>query len=108
MRISFRASMIPFCFLAEALGRMYVTIFRTRGSQTEFSYRCKKHGKIVNETYAGSGVGLCNGLPAAATWTFTDAGERAKNDTATLRITGGCNLSVSGNLRQRNHRYQPH
>ena len=60
------------------------------------------------ETYAGSGVGLCNGLPAAATWTFTDARERAKNDTATLRITGGCNLSVSGNLRQGNHRYQPH
>src|SRR5437867_5302669 len=54
------------------------------------------------DTYVGSGVGLCNGLPSSAKWTFTDAGEPGKNDTATIVITGGCSLSVSGNLQQGN------
>ena len=54
------------------------------------------------DTYVGSGTGVCNGLAAAATWTFTDAGEPGKNDTATINITGGCTLSVSGNLNSGN------
>jgi hypothetical protein len=54
------------------------------------------------DTYTGSGTGLCNGLAATATWTFTDAGEPGKNDTAKINITGGCSLSVSGNLNSGN------
>ena len=59
-------------------------------------------------TYVGSGVGLCNGLPAAANWTFTDAGELGSNDTANIVISGGCSLSVSGNLQQGRHQAHPH
>ena len=55
------------------------------------------------DTYKGEGSGRCNGLPATAKWTFTDAGEPGENDTATINITGGCSLSVSGNLDRGNH-----
>lgn len=55
------------------------------------------------DTYVGSGAGRCNGVPATATWTFTDAGEPGKNDTATIDIVGGCTLSVSGSLKNGNH-----
>lgn len=60
------------------------------------------------DTYIGSGVGLCNGLPAAATWTFTDAGEPGRNDSATINITGGCSLPVSGNLQNGNQQAHSH
>jgi hypothetical protein len=50
------------------------------------------------DTYVGVGEGRCNGLPAHAEWTFTDAGEPGTKDTATITITGGCTLTVSGNL----------
>jgi hypothetical protein len=55
------------------------------------------------DTYRGKGTGRCNGLPASAEWTFTDAGEPGKNDTAKIQITGGCTLEVSGKLRSGNH-----
>ncbi|SRR6266508_144267 len=55
------------------------------------------------DTYRGKGTGRCNGLPATVEWTFTDAGEPGKNDTAEIHITGGCTLDVSGNLRSGNH-----
>jgi hypothetical protein len=50
------------------------------------------------DTYIGVGVGTCNGLPAAIEFTLTDAGEPGTLDTATYKITGSCNLTVSGNL----------
>ncbi len=58
-----------------------------------------KTGDAGFDTHIGSGVGLCNGLPASATWTFRDGG-RTKNDSFVLNIAGGCSLSVSGNLRR--------
>ncbi len=54
------------------------------------------------DTYVGGGTGRYNGVPGAtATWTFKDAGEPGKNDSATLVITdagGHTILSVSGSI----------
>jgi hypothetical protein len=54
------------------------------------------------DTYRGSGTGLYNGQAGAtADWTFTDAGEPGKNDTATIVIRDASNtivLTVSGKL----------
>jgi hypothetical protein len=59
------------------------------------------------DTFIGEGIGRCNGVSGAAiTFTFVDAGEPGKNDTATIEITGcpdGLALSVSGNLKKGNH-----
>ncbi len=58
------------------------------------------------DTYVGKGTGRYNGVTGAtAEWTFTDAGEPGKNDTAKLVIKdAGSNvvLSVSGNLKSGN------
>ena len=57
--------------------------------------------KIFN-TYVGFGTGKLDGVAGAtAAWTFTDAGEPGKNDTATIVIKdslGTVVLTVSGNL----------
>jgi hypothetical protein len=50
------------------------------------------------DTYIGTGVGTCNGLPALISFTLTDAGEPGTLDTASYTITGACSLTVSGNL----------
>jgi hypothetical protein len=50
------------------------------------------------DTYIGTGVGTCNGLPAAISFTLTDAGEPGTKDTAAFKITGACTLTVSNNL----------
>lgn len=51
-------------------------------------------------------MGRYNGVPGAtAKWTFTDAGEPGKNDTATITIVdagGNVVLNVSGNLKNGN------
>jgi len=58
------------------------------------------------DTYTGKGGGRYNGAAGAtAEWTFTDAGEPGKNDTATITIKdAGSNivLSVSGKLQNGN------
>jgi len=60
------------------------------------------HPTNIFNTYIGSGTGLFDGtVGATATWTFTDAGEPGKNDTATIVIkdsSGNIVLTVSGNL----------
>lgn len=59
------------------------------------------------DTYSGKGIGRYNGVSGArAEWTFTDAGEPGKNDTATIKIwdaNGNIVLSVSGKLNNGNH-----
>jgi hypothetical protein len=50
------------------------------------------------DTIEGSGIGMCNGLPATASWRFTDGGESGRQDSATVQIEGGCSLTVSGRL----------
>ena len=52
----------------------------------------------------GSGSGVCNGKAATANFRFADHGEPGTDDTATIQITGsgGCSLSVSGNLQSGN------
>jgi hypothetical protein len=55
------------------------------------------------DTIEGSGIGTCNGLPAMASWRFTDAGEPGRQDTADIQIEGGCALVVSGRLAIGNH-----
>ena len=51
-------------------------------------------------TYIGSGVGTCRvkGKPSSATaeWVFTDAGEPGSLDFMSIKITGECELEVSG------------
>ena len=58
------------------------------------------------DTYVGTGIGSYNGKPGATiTWTFTDAGEPGKNDSATMVIkdaSGRVVLTVSGNLKSGN------
>jgi hypothetical protein len=54
------------------------------------------------DTFIGTGVGTCNGLPANISFVLTDAGEPGTLDTATYTITGGCSLTVSGNLTKGN------
>lgn len=60
------------------------------------------HPAAPFNTYVGSGTGKLNGVSgASATWTFTDAGEPGKNDTATITIKdpgGNTVLTVSGKL----------
>jgi hypothetical protein len=58
------------------------------------------HPSASFNTYAGSGTGSCNGVPGAtATWTFADAGEPGRNDTANITINGcGGTETVSGAL----------
>jgi hypothetical protein len=46
------------------------------------------------DTYIGTGVGTCNGQPAAIEFRLTDAGEPGTKDTAAYRITGGCSLTA--------------
>jgi hypothetical protein len=55
-------------------------------------------------TYDGAGTGTLNGVPATATWTFTDAG-RPKKDFTEITITdeSGNVITVSGLLRSGNH-----
>ncbi|PYS38656.1 MAG: hypothetical protein DMG14_16825 [Acidobacteria bacterium] len=50
------------------------------------------------DTYIATGLGTCNGLPAAISFVLTDAGEPGTKDTAQFNITGGCTLTVSGKL----------
>ena len=54
------------------------------------------------DTYVGAGTGRYNGVTGAtATWTFTDAGEPGKNDTAQIVIKdslGNTVLTVGGTL----------
>ena len=58
------------------------------------------------DTYKGKGTGRLNGAAgASAEWTFTDAGEPGKNDTATIEIKNSSNvvvLTVSGKLNRGN------
>ena len=60
------------------------------------------HPTNIFNTYIGSGTGRLDGVAGAtARWTFTDAGEPGKNDTATIVIKdslGKVVLTVSGNL----------
>lgn len=59
------------------------------------------------DTYTGSGTGRFNGTTdATIEWTFTDAGEPGKNDTAKIVIkdsSGKTLLAVSGRLKNGNH-----
>lgn len=59
------------------------------------------------DTHKGEGTGRYNGVSGAtAKWTFTDAGEPGKNDTATIEVKDASNtvvLSVSGSLKGGNH-----
>lgn len=59
------------------------------------------------DTYEGKGAGRLNGVAGAtAEWTFTDAGEPGRNDTARIVIkdaSGTVVLSVSGKLAGGNH-----
>lgn len=59
------------------------------------------------DTYKGEGTGRYNGVSGyKVKFTFTDAGEPGKNDTADIQITDPLNnlvLSVSGKLRNGNH-----
>ena len=54
------------------------------------------------DTYVGTGTGTCNGKPATIAFTFTDAGEPGKLDTANISIAGACVLNVGGNLNSGN------
>lgn len=58
--------------------------------------------KTSFDTYVGAGTGRYNGVTGAtATWTFTDAGEPGKNDTAQIVIKdslGNTVLTVGGTL----------
>jgi hypothetical protein len=60
------------------------------------------HPTNIFNTYVGFGTGRLDGAAGAtAAWTFTDAGEPGKNDTATIVIKdshGTVVLTVSGNL----------
>ena len=59
------------------------------------------------DTYTGRGVGSYNNAPGATIeFTFTDAGEPGRDDTATIKITDASStvvLNVSGKLRNGNH-----
>ena len=58
------------------------------------------------DTYKGGGTGRLNGVPGAtAEWTFSDAGEPGRNDSARITIKVGATtvLSISGNLNRGNH-----
>jgi len=56
------------------------------------------------DTFIGTGVGTCNGLPAAISFILTDAGEPGSKDTATYAISGGCTLMApTANLDKGNH-----
>jgi hypothetical protein len=50
------------------------------------------------DTYIGTGVGTCNGLPATISFVLTDPGEPGTKDTAQYTIAGACSLTASGNL----------
>jgi hypothetical protein len=50
------------------------------------------------DTYIGEGVGTCNGKPATIKFTFTDAGEPGKYDSAEYHIAGGCTLDAAKSL----------
>jgi hypothetical protein len=58
------------------------------------------------DTYKGTGTGRYNGVAGAtAEWTFTDAGEPGRNDTAKIVIKNASNtvvLTVSGKLKNGN------
>lgn len=57
------------------------------------------------DTYVGAGTGNDNGQPGATVkFTFTDAGEPGKNDTAEIEVKVGSTtvLSVSGTLNSGN------
>jgi len=61
------------------------------------------HPKTLFDTFVGTGVGKLNGVPGATVqFTFTDAGEPGKDDTATISINGGAVLNVTGNLKNGN------
>jgi uncharacterized repeat protein (TIGR01451 family) len=58
------------------------------------------------DTYRGEGTGRYNGARATAVWTFTDAGEPGRNDTASIVIkdaAGRVVLSASGPVSNGNH-----
>ena len=59
------------------------------------------------DTYAGAGTGTYNGAAGATiTWTFTDAGEPGKNDSATIVVkdaAGATVLTATGKLNNGNH-----
>jgi hypothetical protein len=58
------------------------------------------------DTIHGAGTGLYDGASATAVWTFTDAGEPGKEDTASIVIrdaAGHIVLSVSGSISNGNH-----
>jgi hypothetical protein len=64
---------------------------------------------VAMDTQSGSGTGRFNKDPATVEWTFTDAGEPGKNDTAKIVVTdeaGNVVLSVSGKLKHGNHQGQ--
>jgi hypothetical protein len=50
------------------------------------------------DTFVGTGIGTCNGLPALISFTLTDAGEPGTSDFASYTISGGCSLTASGLL----------
>jgi hypothetical protein len=56
------------------------------------------------DTITGTGTGTFNGQAATISFTFTDAGEPGKNDTATITIQSGSStvLSVTGTLNSGN------
>ncbi|HVZ12075.1 MAG TPA: hypothetical protein VG965_03515 [Patescibacteria group bacterium] len=64
------------------------------------------HPAASFDTYKGTGSGTLNGVAGyTATWTFVDAGEPGKNDTAAIVIKDSSNaavLTVSGNLNNGN------
>jgi hypothetical protein len=59
------------------------------------------------DTYTGTGTGKYNNTPGATvSWTFTDAGEPGKNDTATTKVWDAASnlvLDVTGPLNSGNH-----
>ena len=77
------------------------------------SARCSDNPAIPNaknalfDTYAGSGSGRYNGaLGARASWTFVDAGEPGRNDTAQILIrdaAGNTVLNATATLSKGNH-----
>jgi hypothetical protein len=50
------------------------------------------------DTYIGEGAGTCNGKPATIKFTFSDAGEPGKYDSAEYHIAGACTLDVAKSL----------
>jgi hypothetical protein len=50
--------------------------------------------RVGFDTYIGSGLGTCNGQPAAISFVFTDAGEPGTKDTAEYHISGACTLDT--------------